>query len=230
MQAENDARWAASPRAVLELFVLRACQPAWGTEPAAADAQHAEAARKTPPAEGISGEAVPAGPDAGNGIPAEPPAGREPIPLPLHGKFQTAPKAPDPPAPIVLPFPTAPRTMAKTPREAWNNMLARLQKVNPGLHAMVHRGKYGGYQNGTFTLALEGEDEILSVLLSQDERAGQISSLLSEEMGTPAAFSTGGPPTGQAPSQGDPFQDKNLEALAKVFGRDKIVVKKNGAT
>ena len=105
-------------------------------------------------------------------------------------------------------------------------MLKRLSRENPGLHAMVYRGKYGGYEGKVFTLLLEKEDEILSVLLNDESRSSQISRILSEEVGSDVRFTAIGP---FSPGQQhkDNTDDENIEALAREFGRDKIVVKKS---
>ncbi len=106
-------------------------------------------------------------------------------------------------------------------------MLSKLSRNNPGLHALLNRGKYGGYQDNTFLLDFSKEDAIYASLLHDEERSAQLIKLLSEEMGQGVSFSTGGLKPAQR-GKADPLQDENIEALAREFGRDKIVVRKNG--
>ncbi len=237
MQAETDSRWAASPRAVLELFALRVCQMQQesdqGTPKARlsllenrlagaavppsvrretqdnyrtpsnphADVEKAEPASLAGRPEGTVGAESPA-------IPDEAPATKLPLQADIPAGISTEP--------------------AVSPKEAWNSMLKKLSGINPGLFAMLHRGKYGGFSDNVFLLALSGEDEILSHLLNQDERASLISRLLSEEMGKSVSFSAGDPQKALR-NRNEPIEDENITALADAFGRDKIIVKRDNA-
>ena len=116
--------------------------------------------------------------------------------------------------------------LAKSPKDAWNNMLKRLARENEGLYAMLHRGKYGGFLEDVFTLKLGKEDDILASLLSEESRSSQISSILSEEMGRPVRF-LAGEPRPQVVLLQEEKPDEQLEALARVFGRDKINLKRH---
>ena len=104
-------------------------------------------------------------------------------------------------------------------------MLERLNKLNPGLHAMLHRGKFGGFKGEVFSLSLPPEDAFLSFMLNNEERTSLISNLLSEEMGRPVSF-TAGSPDRAAKKSSAPLKDENIDTLAEVFGRDKVIVKR----
>ena len=141
------------------------------------------------------------------------------MPLPLEGaQFPPAVDKPAGKAEQAL------AALSRTPKDAWNNMLKRLTRENPGLHAMLTRGRYGGYEDGAFSLVLEGENEFFASLLNDASRSDPISLVLSEEMGTPVRFRASGPQA--ATAQAVDEQDEHLEALVREFGRDKIVVKR----
>ena len=244
MQAETDARWAASPRAVLELFVLRTCRgPSKRAAPSLkpGSRENKEAApqpAELPSAEDPSAadgekEGMPMRQEDTTALPAPPPPAPEAVPLPPEPAMETVQAEPGraadaPEIPLMQAAAAEPgaRTPAASPRDAWNAMLKRLAREHEGLHALVSRGKYGGYEDGTFLLRLEKEDDILATLLSDEEREKPISLILSEEMGLPCRFSTGGKAREphQAPREAD---DGNVEALAKVFGREKIILRKD---
>ena len=275
MQAEQDARWSVSPRAVLELFVLRSTQlqqegntSAVITRLSQVEHQLSRMAEGQPAAP-VKREAVPAIQPA-DPVPVQKKAAAEPAvmaPEPavrpediaafsrqLPEEASAPPAAPAQPekeetkepdtvagmaseepvapaAPEGLPLnldaaPSAPQPLAKTPKDAWNNMLKRLARENEGLYAMLHRGKYGGFLNDVFTLLLDKEDDILSSLLNEDSRSGPINRILTEEMGKPVRFSAGEPRPQVAHARSE-AQDEQLEALAQMFGRDKINLKRD---
>ncbi len=218
MQAEADARWASSPRAVLELFALRMCENS--PEPAAAWKRPAppHPAPKSPEPGPAPKQAIPEPVASAPEKPEEVKPEEEPS-VPPH-QAQTPPAAP-------LPLETAATSSGshKTPKDAWNAMLRKVSAQNPSLYSLLHRGRYGGYENGTFRLALPPEDDIYAALLADPERSGVIRSLLSEEMGQPVNFVAGEPPAPRRAAQAA-APDENAEALIKEFGRDKIIIRK----
>ena len=243
MQAEQDARWSNSPRAVLELFVLRSTQLQQENDPRAMMTRLGELEHRmdqlaiSPAAERIQTPPVVAQPAAPQASPVKEPVSQD-IPLPLveenEAELPMEPDLVEPPATLLpkgkeqapdQPQPAQP--LASTPKDAWNNMLKRLSKENQGLYAMVYRGKYGGFMDDVFTLKLEKEDDIFSSLLNDEQRSAPINRILSEEMGRPVRFVAGEPRPVVAQQPQHIEQDEHLEALSKVFGRDKIVVKKD---
>jgi hypothetical protein len=130
--------------------------------------------------------------------------------------------------PSILPLTKAPDTAMpaqRTPKEAWNQMLKRLEKEEAGLYAMVNQGKYGGFQEQTFFLTMDTRDSIYASLLNDEERSGIIARLLSDLMGQQVFFKAGENP-GIADQTHTSQTEEHLAALARVFGRDKIVLKK----
>lgn len=273
MQAEQDARWSVSPRAVLELFVLRSTQLQQEADPAAVitrlhEVEHRvgqlvagtpviqpQTAPERTPAQAQPAKAqaapVPATeapePDLrpediaafSRQLPEEEPVDKkasaapvteaeEATTTPLEQEQETMP-APVPQADLPLApgiAPAASQPLAKTPKDAWNNMLKRLAQENEGIYAMLHRGKYGGFLQDVFTLVLDREDDILAFLLNEESRSGPINRILTEEMGRPVRFSAGEPRPQVAQARHEE-QDAHLEALAQVFGRDKINLKRD---
>ena len=255
MQAEQDARWTSSPRAVLELFALRSTQLQQendhGAVLARLGALEKRAEKIQQPSGGLRADHEQPVPSLPEQMPSTPVIAEDKPAAPLNMEPSAevvlgVKGAPDSPAdqqptqltpvftndsPASAPTPEAAgnkplQALAATPKDAWNNMLKRLSRDNPGLHAMVYRGKYGGYEKKVFTLLLEKEDDILSVLLNDQSRSAQISRILSEEVGTDVRFAAIGALSASLQPK-DHATDENIEALAKEFGRDKIVVKKS---
>ena len=240
MQAENDARWAASPRAILELFALRVCQISQENDLGALLARLSRVENQlTALSNGPVQQAEPLSPDEPRETPPQPgealqsedsgesekPPQAEQTELPIAPEeardTQQASSAP-PESPVAD---AAIGTDKKSPKDAWNHMLERLNKLNPGLHAMLHRGKFGGFKGEVFSLSLPPEDAFLSFMLNNEERTSLISNLLSEEMGRPVSF-TAGSPDRAAKKSSAPLKDENIDTLAEVFGRDKVIVKR----
>ncbi len=239
MQAEQDARWSNSPRAVLELFVLRSTQLQQENDPRAMMTRLGELEHRmdhlavvptaerieTPPV--LAQQAAPVQEPVSQDMP-KPPVEETETELPEEPVLKEPPATLQPPVEEEAPEKPQPaQPLASTPKDAWNNMLKRLSKENEGLYAMVYRGKYGGFLDDVFTLKLEKEDDILSTLLNDEQRSAPICRILSEEMGRPVRFVAGEPRPVVAQQPQHIEQDENLEALSKVFGRDKIVVKKD---
>ena len=207
MQAENDARWAATPRAVLDVFALRLCQveQEQDLEGILTRLSHLESALL----------------ERGRGpqpVPAPPPLPQEmPEPAPQAAKKAT----PEMPLPLVKPLKPAP---AASPKEAWNQTLERLGREEAGIFSLLQRGRYGGYQDGVFTLALPPEESIFADMLNEESRSRVISQLLQQEMGIPVSFRATRQESPQEEDQ-EALAQENLQLLSRVFGRDKIIVK-----
>ena len=246
MQAEQESRWSMSPRAVLELFVLRSTQlqdrldlsalmSRVGTLESRIQRQTGATIRQAPiQAQAAAEDEIKSTPGH---IPIEPQALQEqhsqaPADEPAERVPQTDLQASGEPQasaqPSILPLTKAPDTAMpaqRTPKEAWNQMLKRLEKEEAGLYAMVNQGKYGGFQEQTFFLTMDTRDSIYASLLNDEERSGIIARLLSDLMGQQVFFKAGENP-GIADQTHTSQTEEHLAALARVFGRDKIVLKK----
>ncbi|MGI6725212.1 MAG: DNA polymerase III subunit gamma/tau [Christensenellales bacterium] len=246
MQAEQESRWSMSPRAVLELFVLRSTQlrhredlsallARIGTLESRIQRQADATPRQTPiqtpivadkikesTPEQISDDPKPL-PDQISQAPADESGEHVPQAEAHESTEQIAFSQPSG-LPLANASDTAMPTQ-RTPKEAWNRMLKCLEKEHAGLYAMVNQGKYGGFQEQTFFLMMGAGDSIYVSLLNAEERSGIIARLLSDQMGQQVFFKAGKNPG----ITDDPYAsqtEEHLTALAKVFGRDKIVLKK----
>ncbi|MDI9520931.1 MAG: DNA polymerase III subunit gamma/tau [Bacillota bacterium] len=116
--------------------------------------------------------------------------------------------------------------LARTPKDAWNNLLKRLQREHPSLSSYINRGKYGGYDDHKklFTLLMGDDDKFWISTLNDSERASTISDILSEEMGEKVSFAAKNKNEKTAAASMSETE-QHIEELARVFGRDKIVLK-----
>ncbi|MGI6688444.1 MAG: DNA polymerase III subunit gamma/tau [Christensenellales bacterium] len=224
MQAESDARWAATPRAVLEVFALRICQVDQEQDLAGILARLSQL--ETNMANLSAGAPAAMAPPPAASAP-EP----EPVPQPTPEPADVSepePKIEAETIPAKLPLAAAsaapPPAASIQPKEAWNQMLKRLAKEQPGIFSLVHRGRYGGYQEQTFSLLLPQSESIFTDMLNEESRSQMISALLQEIMGQPVKFLAVRQPDEPSVSQED-LAKENLEILSQVFGRDKIIVK-----
>ena len=228
MQAETDARWAAAPRSVLEVFALRVCQVDQEQdlssilarlsqlETALARGEPAAAPRPLP---GNAPEPAPT-PAPPAPVPlAAAPAGKAPDEAEMPQSEKAVPDEGPAPAAQEAPPP------AVQPKEVWNRMLRRLGQEQPGIFSLVHCGRYGGYENSTFTLLLPAEDSILADMLNEPGRSGQICQILRDEMGAPASFRAVRQENEQEAVNQAELARENIELLSQVFGREKIIVK-----
>ncbi len=222
LKCEQDARWSTSPRAVAELLVLRCANPS--TTPVSLPAPTPKNTRQPAP--------VQTKPEL-----AEAPQKTEKIEENQPAKnIWSPPEADSPPQAIqrpqvvstmeaaLDPAETPSQPLAKSPKDAWNNLLKRLQKEHPSLAANVNLGKYGGYENQVFTLLLGGNDKFWIDALNKEDRSAPIVAILSEEMGQKVRFEAKNK-DGQAQKSHQDEVNEQVDELARVFGRDKIVLK-----
>ena len=227
MLAETDVRWAATPRAVLEVFALRICQVDQEQDLGGILARLSQLETRF---DGLESGAAALPPPL---IPEPELPQQEDIPVPEavalpppaeHAVELPSEAAPIPELPLASPAQEPAPAPARQPKEAWNQILQRLAKDNPGLFSLVHRGRYGGYQDQTFSLLLPQSESIFTDMLNEESRAQAICTLLQEAMGHPVKFQAARQPDDQAINQED-LARENLEILSQVFGRDKIIVK-----
>lgn len=116
------------------------------------------------------------------------------------------------------------QALAKSPKDAWNNLLKRLKNEHPSLYSYVYQGKYGGYENKVFTLLMGEQDRVFISMLNEAERADPIAAILSEEMGMAVKFEAVNKDDRATSGKANEVETQ-IEELARVFGRDKIVLK-----
>ena len=202
MQAENDTRWAATPRAVLDVYALRSCQVDQEQD---LSGILARLCRLETAAVGMVSD-----------------------PSQVSTK-ETAPSDLPEPAPqpdTVLPLAQPPKsaTSQVLPKTAWNRMLERLGREHPGLFSLMQRGRYGGFREDVFSLILPPKEDIFTDMLNEGGRAQVISQLLQDEMGIPVSFRAARQANTPDIDQ-ETLAQENIALLSGVFGRDKIIVK-----
>ena len=273
MQAEQDTRWASSPRAVLELFALKCCQAA--AVPSAAVHPKSSVSKPDKPA---ANPDLPEKSSYSAGSQPKPPASSDPEeefldslpPVPwLPPDFlqsaqsltsqqeenrQTEQKAeafpsnkelpeqplvqaqasalPNPEATLDLQEHTiqpAPKAPSATPKEAWNRMLSRLAKdiQNGGIYSLLIQGRYGGFENDTFSISMSQENEMYANLLAEESRSSVIAGILTEEMGYPVQFSAGIPRAKPTAKNQSDVEEEHVRILSQAFGREKIRVRRD---
>lgn len=164
MQAEADTRYASSPRAVLELFALRACRVADGSdvEALAAKVEDLSSQLETLRKNGVAAVRT-----------APAPAAEKKAPAPA----QSAPVRREEPAPG-----------GKNPNDVWNAALKRLARESVALFGIINQGKYGGYSQDTYRLVFPAEAAFSRNYVNTPERKALIERVLSEEGGAQANF------------------------------------------
>lgn len=105
-------------------------------------------------------------------------------------------------------------------------MLTRLEKEQAGIYSLLSQGRYGGFENNTFTIAMSRENEMYASLLADERRADVIATILSQEMGHPVQFIAGNPLQRPIKTPQNEQEDSHLQALSQAFGRDKIRVQR----
>lgn len=225
-QAEADARWAASPRTLVEVFALQVCQIGKESDPAAllARLDRLEMALKNVPPPQAAAEApegVPAAVTENHAVteatarPAAP-AAAEPA----------SPPPPPPPAPAPAPASARPAAPApeRKPADIWNAMLKRAVRELPSIYGILNEGKYGGFQSDRFILAFPEDKHYLISFLNAADRKDKVTALLSDIAGRAVGFEPVQAASSTAQNR-DERADKDIRSLATLFGRDKIIVR-----
>ena len=204
MQAEADTRYASSPRAVLELFSLRACRLAEGEDVQALydrveDLSHRlELLQK-------------------NGVVVQ--------------KTET-PKASAAPAPASRPVATKatlPQGESETPAgrkpmDVWNAALKRIAKEAVATYAIINQGKFGGYAQGKYMLVFGPDAAISRDFVNAPERKALMERLLTEEGGAQAQFEAVLEGQGQRQADAQARQQREENLLIETLGRDKVQI------
>lgn len=203
MTAEADTRYASSPRAVLELFALRACRVADGADVESLAAQvedlshQLELLRRN----GVTVQAAPA---------------------PASEKKPVRAAESKPAAPVIQAESEAPG--GRRPADVWNAALKRLAKEAVAAFALVNQGKFGGYADGVYHLVFTRDAAMSRDFVNAPERKSVMERLLTEEGGAPAKF--------EALLEGEAKREKSLREqqerdesmLIETLGRDRVQI------
>ncbi|MBR3740195.1 MAG: DNA polymerase III subunit gamma/tau [Clostridia bacterium] len=200
MRAEADTRWAASARSVLEVFALRACDQPEDKDVEALLERVAELEQRLAELEknGVRTVQAAAEPAASKAVK---PAG--PVPRPI----------------VETPVPEGNRP----PKDVWNDALKNLKKMEPAIYGPLSRAKYGGYQDGVFKALFAPGEEIFMSMLSAPDRKNKIENALNQAGAQNAVFEAASQMMPADPEAGTK-QEKTLDSLFDMFGRDKVQV------
>ena len=198
MRAEADTRWAASARSVLEIFALRICDQPENKDVDALLERINELEMRLMELEK-------------NGVRAAAPAA-------------AAPRGASGPVRREAPIVETPVAQGeKAPKDVWNDALKHLKKFEPGIFGPLSQGKYGGYRDGLYK-ALFGEAESIFIgMLNTQERREKIENALRQCGGGNARFEAAPREVLVDPEQGKQ-EEKNLDGLIGMFGRDKVQI------
>ena len=202
MQAEADTRYASSPRAVLELFALRACRV---TDSADIEGLSAQVEDLTHRLEMLQK----------NGVAVRPSAAPAATPAPKPAK--AASPAPAPAAESEAPG-------GRRPADVWNAALKRLAKEAVAAYALINQGKFGGFADGTYHLVFARDAAMSRDFVNAPDRKALMERLLTEEGGAPVHF--------EAVLEGDERREKSLREqqerdesmLIETLGRDRVQI------
>ncbi|MBQ7455857.1 MAG: DNA polymerase III subunit gamma/tau [Clostridia bacterium] len=198
MQADADTRYASSPRAVLELFALRACRVAEGEDVQALadrveDLSHQLEQMKKNGV--VVQQAAPAAPAS---IQQKKPV-RAPQP---EGESQTP--------------------QGKKPADVWNAALRRLAKEAVAIYGIVNQGRFGGFSKGVYRVVFTPEAAFSRDYLNAPERKALIERLLTEEGGESAKFEAAAEDQTAPDRRAKQARDEDL--LIDALGRDKVQI------
>lgn len=220
MRTEADSRWAASQRAVLEVFTLRACLMTEGDSPLALMARIAALEKDV--------EALKSGAVA-IGAPAK--RKKEPIPVsktdttekevPASKKETVGEKAAPPPVKVK----SAPTATEKLPKDAWNAMLARAKKELVSMFGFISQGKFAGFKDGCFRLSLDSDHEFVISFLNEAARKEAIEKILTEELGAAARFEAVKEDTTLLEQSRAEIAQQDIDLISELAGRDKLIVR-----
>jgi DNA polymerase-3 subunit gamma/tau len=202
--AEAGTRWASSPRATLEVFALQACQVREENDAAALRIRLDELERRLDEAPVVTAPT--------------------PQPAPAKAPRRSATPAPAPAPEEPAQAPAAPGGVL--PKHAWNAMLKRAAKELPSIYSILNEGKFGGYTDGSFRLEFPSDKKFFITFLSQAGRKDRVEAILSEEMGTQVHFEPAEASTKAHQENKHERAQDDIQALADVFGRENIIVKK----
>lgn len=236
LRTEQQARLSQSPRAMLDLFSLRACllQEENDSMQLSARVAKLEQAIKDGVAISLQKEAISAKEEAESQAQAEA-LDEKPEPI----QKQSLPEEPEveketneQPSPatastessqVVLEAVQGLRQLE--PEEAWNKALKILAQQEPSVFGFVNQGKYDGFRKETFSLRLNvGNDFFADMLNSEDKRA-VIEKHLSDLMGRPVAFHAHCSLAPDEKEMRNQRIDDDISLLSDLVGRENVIVR-----
>ena len=200
MHAEADTRWAASGRSVLEIFALRSCEQPEERDYEALLERVAELENRLAQLEK-------------NGVK---------ISAPAEGTEKKPPARPAPPAPKQAEdTPASPE--GRLPKDVWNDALKYLKKTDPAVFGPLSRARYGGYRDGVYKALFAPGEEIFQSMLAAPERRARVENALKQCGGGDAKFEAASQAAAADP-EADKREEKNLNGLIDMFGRDRVQI------
>ena len=202
MKSESDTRYASSPRAVLELFALRACRVSDSADIEGLTAQVEDLTHRLEQLQK-------------NGVAVR----------------QTAAPAPKPAAPVQAAPAPAPVTESESeapggrkPADVWNAALKRLAKEAVAAYALINQGKFGGYSDGTYHLVFGRDAAMSRDFVNAPERKTVMERLLTEEGGAPAQFEAVLEGEGRREKTLREQQERDESLLIETLGRERVQI------
>ena len=195
LRAESDTRWASSPRSVLEMAVLRACDPP--------DSQDVTALLERIDTLEQRLRAL----ESGAVIRPSAPASQTAAAPAKAAPAANAPAAPPPP---------------KGEAEIWKRAVDKLRAEQPQL-AFLSRGRFQGVRDGAYTVAFQPQDDIfMSMLKSEASRKYVVEALTAS--GADAPEFRAELLKDKAAEKREEQSEKSMETLFETFGRDMVQV------
>ncbi len=196
LHAESDTRWASSPRSVLEMAVLRACDPP--------EDQDVTALLERIDTLETRLKAIESGTVAVRA--AAPVSGTE-----------TADKPPVPAAQMpVLPQPPA------SEAEVWKRTVAKIKAEHAEM-SYIQRGHFQGVRDGAFVVAFQPQDEIYLTLFNNDRNRKLVGDILLS-CGAAAGEIKMELLKDKAAEQREERSEQSMKTLFDTFGRDSVQV------
>ena len=194
LHAESDTRWASSPRSVLEMAVLRACDPPETQDVTALLERIDTLETRLKAIESGAVTVRAAAAPADKGAPAQP-------------RTPAAPPRPEPP---------------KSEAEVWKRAVAKLKAEQAQL-SYVQRGVFQGVREGAYVLAFQPQDEFYLSLISNDRTKKIIGDVLLACGAATGEFRAELLKDREA-EQREAQAEQNMQTLFDTFGRDNVQV------
>lgn len=253
VRAEGDLRWAAQARTVLTVYALTCCQLQAEDDATALLARVSELERAlhdSSPRRAVEPTA-PVAEEAPPKAPTDAPAPTAPASDDLPPKatdLALEPAAPSEdrpengmkdhaaetaPAPQAAPAAAMEQTVPDeqpaaagnpTPKEVWNGMLNQAKRTLPSVYSMLQSGKYAGYENGVYRMRFDVASKSLASFVMDDERRLKLEQILSELGGEAARFEAFSEETAEQKQSAKERAERDIQALADVFGRKHVTV------
>ena len=198
LHAESDTRWASSPRSVLEMAVLRSCDPP-ETQDVTALLERIDTLESRL-------RAIESGAVTVRAAAAPAPAGRE-AERPPREQAAGAPALPEPP---------------KSEAEVWKRTVAKL-KAEQAQFSYVQRGRFMGVKDGAYVLAFQPQDDFYLSLINSDAARKAIGAALLA-CGAATGEFRAELLKDKAAEQREAQAEQSMRTLFDTFGRDNVQV------